>query len=503
MAKVAEDITFEPITEGVVSDSVASYYVSPKNSVSECENFNNDILGLLTYRRPLGSAFVPPASNNYSGVLFQPSGSNNRIYYQEGQGLNWREANTPTTQTAYTGVFPTNYQPRYSIIQGNLLMTAGSVAAIKYTTGASAPATIAGISGAPADIDIIDAGFGGRIWYASSTNSNNRVFYTDVIPAAGVASTTGTSQYLTINANNGDYVTGLIQGQQVLFAFTNNGIFRIYNTQSQDNVPVANVGALAQEHITRAVDGIYFYHSTGFYKLSDNGIPQIISNRIKSIIPGYSSPVCVWSVGDFVYFSFINDFNVGGGSNFGSKVFRYTISTQTWTVYNFFKAVIYVAVTSLDRSATRRTYLLGTTSETNGRFASLFEENLRGDGTISNSGANGDDNSVTQIIGSFVTNWENFGIESHIKQINGIAYPGVNANGFDVAYQVDNDNVNHWRPIGRLSNNSVTLFKDFVSVPFHKIRFKVMGSKKSMFDLGTFCSVGSPTIIKLTDIGYE
>jgi len=503
MAKIAEDITFEPITEGVISNSTVSYYVSPKNSLSECENFNNDILGVLTYRIPLGSQFVPEATNNFSAVLFQPASAANRIYYQEGQSLLWRDAGIPTTATTYTNIFQSNYQPRYSIIQGNLLMTCGSSSGIKYTTGASAPTAIGGITGTPTDIDIIDAGFGGRIWYASSVNANNRVFYTDVIPAAGVSSTTGTSQYLTINANNGDYVTGLIQGQQVLYAFTSNGIFRIYNTQSQDNVPIANVGAPNQESITKAVDGIYFYHSSGLYKISDGGTVQLISNRIKSILPSYVSPVRVWSVDDFVYFSFYYDFSVTGAGNTGSKVFRYTISTQTWTVYNFFKNIIYVATTSLDRSNTRRTYLLGATSESNVRFASLFEENLRGDGSISASSAASGDNGVTQIVGSYVTNWETFDAESHTKKINGIAFPSSNANGFDIAYQVDNDNVNHWRPIGKLTDNAVTLFKDFVSVPFNKIRFKVMGQKNSTYYYGTFCSIGSPTIMKLIDLGYE
>lgn len=503
MAKVAEDITFEPITEGVIADSTVSYYVSPKNSVSSCENFNNDILGVLTYRIPLGLQFVPEATNNISAVLFQPAALANRIYYQVNQSLLWRDAGTPTTATTYTSIFQSNYQPRYSIIQGNLLMTCGSLSGIKYTTGASAPVAIAGISGTPTDIDLIDAGFGGRIWYGSSTNANNRVYYTDVIPAAGVASTTGTSQYLTINANNGDYVTGLIQGQQVLYAFTTNGIFRIYNTQSQDNVPLAFVGAPNQESIAKGTDGIYFYHSTGFYKLTDGGTVQLISNRIKSIIPRYTNPVRVWSVGDFVYFSFYYDFAVGGGSNLGSKVFRYTISTQTWTVYNFFKNIIYATTTSLDRSNTRRTYLFGSSGGANATFASIFEEQERGDGSISTSSASGDDNSEIQIIGSFETNWENFGMESHIKQINGIAYPSSNATGFDVAYQVDNANPSHWIPIGKLSDKTITLFKDFVSVPFNRIRFRVMGQKKNPYSGGTFCSIGSPTIMKLTDKGYE
>lgn len=506
MNKVAEDVKLDPITEGIVSQGVASYYVAPKTSISEAYNFNNDTLGVMSFRKSLIGSFVPENTTVWASQLFQPSGGSSRIYYQVGQALNYQTALAPSGSTTYTGVFPTSYTARFSIIQGNLLMTAGSTAAIRYTTGASAPATIAGISGAPSDIDIINAGFGGRIWYASSTNANNRLYYTDVIPAAGVASTTGTSQYLTINAGNGDYITGLVQGQQVLFVFTNNGVYRVYNTQSQDNAPVSNVGVLKQEHIVRATDGIYFYHPTGFYKLSEGGQSQLISSRISSNIPTETNTgdllTCVaWSNDNYVYFSFEKSFINAGGNAAGSLVYRYTISTQVWTMYKFLRNLIKTATVASDRTGLSIVYLMGTTSESNARFASQFAETL-GDGTL-NSSSSIDDNSIVPIIGSYITQWEDFGTEGHSKRINGMTVPNLNANGFDITYQVDNDNVNEWRNVGRLGSTSSTLFKDFVSVPFNKIRFKVMGQKKSNGVGGSYCWIGSPTIIKLTDMGYE
>lgn len=520
MSKIVEDIILPPISEGIVADGVASYYVAPQTSVSYAQNFHNDRLGMMTLRRPIGASFTPDSTNEWSAALFQPSGSANRLYYQIGTSLKYYDLGALTT-TTYTSVFPASYTARYSILQGNLIMTNGSNVVLKYTTGASAPANIAGITGVPSDIDLINAGFVGRIWYASSTNSNNRVFYSDVIPAAGVASATGTSQYLTINAGNGDYVTGFAQGQQVLFTFTHNGIFRIFNTQSQDNAPISNVGAPTQECITLGSDGIYFAHPSGFYKLSETGQVQNISSKIKSL--GYYQAstgdflTCrAFAMDDYVYFSFLQGFNNNGGQQNGSIVYRYNINTQVWTIYTFMRNVIKATATSVDRSGTQTIYLLGTSTDgSRDRFASTFSEQI-GSGLLQGSSSSIIDNSTVDVVGTYITQWYDFGAESHLKRIQGIAFPNDNANGFDVAYQVDYDEEitflstpvskinSKWRNIGRLDSNAVTYFKDFVSVPFNKIRFRIMGtSRMETIVNGTYCSIGSPTILKLVDMGYD
>lgn len=502
--KVVEDIKFEPITEGVIPDGVTSHYVAPKAAVENAENFHNDTLGVMTFRQPLYTSFVPGATDYWSGVLFDRGASGSMyIYYQTGTSLCYEDPMIPSGITTFTTVFPAGYTTRFSIIQGTLLMTTGSTAQIKYTDGISAPANIAGVTGVPS-VDLINAGFVGRIWYADSTSSNNRLYYTDVIPAAGVASTTGTSQYLTINAGNGDVLSGLVQGQQTMFVFTRNSVFRVYNTQNQDSVPCATVGALTQESIVTASDGIYFYHPSGFYKLSENGSAQCISNRIATIIPNpgkISAETCKsFSYGDHVYFSFEASFPNGSSTATGTLLYRYTISTQVWTIYKFFKVSTKVAVAAIKRNGRIVTMLMGNTSEANARFASNFYE-FTGDGSQSSTTPI-DDNGTTQIIGSYNTHWEDFGAEGHLKKINGISFPQNNAAGFDVSYQIDTDNADHWTPIGRMDSRAVTVFKDFVSRPFNRIKFRVMGQKKTQ-QAPTYCWIGSPTIMKLTDMGYQ
>lgn len=489
MIQVAENIELDPITEGLIPDGVVSHYVVPKGSVDQVLNFHNDNIGVLTFR-PALLGFLNPAGNPRSASVFQTIPGDTQIYWQEGQSLISTGAEFGGTVTTYTGVFPTgSYIARYQTIQGTLLMTAGN--SIKFTDGYTAPANISGITYPLVTIDILNAGFQGRLWYASS-NVNNRLYYSDVIPAAGVASTTGTSQFLTINANNGDSITALIGSQQVLFVFTQNSIFRVYNTQSQDNSPVANVGALNQEAIAVAQDGVYFYHPTGFYKLNADGSAQNISNRISSLLPYLVSSDDLlkcrsWADGDHVYFSFTN------------TVYRYTISTQVWTMYQFQRIQITASAYGINRSGKTFPFVLGNASDFSFRFATLFREDNNAYGSVGNQAFTRDLNSY-DIIASYTTHFENFGLEHRKKQIQGIAIPHLNAKGFDISYQVDTDNDSEWRPIGQLDDQAVTVFKDFQSVPFKRIRFRVTSSKRSS-QSGTRCWVRNPTLIKLLDVG--
>lgn len=497
MIKVAENIELEAITEGLIPDGVVSHYAVPKSSVDQVSNFNNDTIGVMTFRPNL-PGFINPTGNVLSAAIFQTIPGETRLYWQEGQSLLFNNAEFGGSTTTYAGVFPPgSFRARYQIIQGNLLMTAGNT--ISLTDGSAAPTNISGISYPPVTIDLLNAGFQGRLWYARSEVSN-RLYYSDVIPTAGVGSTTGTSQFLVINANNGDGITALVGSQQVLFVFTQNSIFRVYNTQSQDNSPVSNVGALNQEAIATAQDGVYFYHPTGFYKLNVDGSAQNISNRIVSELPTSNRDTCrSWADGDHVYFAFSFSYPIGAGTRTGTKVYRYTISTQVWSIYDFVSLSVTATAYGINRSGTSYPFLLGNSFDFSVRFASPFREDPSAFGSVGSQGFN-QDLSTYDIVASYTTHYENFGIEHRLKQIQGIAVPHLNATGFDISYQVDTDNPSEWRPIGALKSDSVTLFKDFQSVPFRRIRFRVTGSRRSA-PSGTQCWIRNPILIKVSDVG--
>lgn len=504
MIKVAEDVKLQPISEGIIGEGVASYYVAPKTSSPYMQNMNNDSLGVVQVRNPI-YAFNVPSLSVSSSVHFQPAGQNMRLYYTArggNQTLKYVDSFLGGAETSYASVFSTgSLTVRFDTIQGNLLMTTSdSTLGIKYTTG-SAPASIAGIT-TYNDTDLISAGFVGRIWFAASTNANNRLYYSDVIPSAGVASTTGGTQFLTINASNGDYITALVKSQQVLYVFTSNGVFRVFNTQSQDTSPISNVGTLSQESVCQAKDGIYFAHSSGFYKLSEGGIPQLISNRISSLLYGQTNGFMdlynmkAWSANDYVYFG-----TQDSAPSSGTIIYRYTISTQLWTIYTIQRFVLLSTAVGYTRTigyTNPQCSLLGIFTGTNqsGTLNEKIKPNLVGGNAFSY------DFGTQGIFSEFHYQWETFGSETRRKSISGICIPHSNMAGFDVSYKIDNDNVDKWRTIGTLDNKAVTVFKDFVSPPFSKIKFRIVGSNKSS-ETGTQASAGVPTIIKLSDLGYE
>ncbi len=504
MIEIAKDIKLPPITEGVIPDGVASHYVAPKNAVENAENFHNDILGVMSPRPSVGSVFVPESTDYWSAALFQVSSGENRIYYQQNTSLNYRVANTGLGLVSYPTVFPADYKARYDTVQGHLVMTAGSNP-IKVTDGTSAPTTPTISPSAPFTMDLVSAGFVGRIWYASSTASNNRVYYTNVIPSSGPASVTGASEFLTVPAQNGDFVTGLVKTQQVLFVFTGNGIFRIYNTQSQDNSPVSNVGALNQESITTTPDGIYFYHPTGFYKLSESGQAVSISNRIRSILPASGDGIdfadCKAFYGyDYVYFAFNKPFVNNNSTRIGQVIYRYTISTQVWTVFNVQSLELKATATSYNRLGRYRNYLLGFQRFSGANIACLFEEYPISGKLI---GFGNDDFAVgNNILYSYNTHYYDFDLEYKNKQIRGISFPHSNMTGAQVMYQIDTMDQSDWMTIGTLSSEAVTNFQDFISKPFRRIRFKVATSKFGVSN-GSIAWVGSPTIMKLLDLGED
>lgn len=513
MRQGVTDIVLDPITEGVISPGVLSHYVAPKGSVSRAENLHNDTLGLLTSRRPLVSRNTPAAAV-LSCVLYQnPSGSQT-IVWQEGTSIKWAPV-TGGTITTHAASSSAN-RNRYDVIQGKVIMTNDNVGQPKLFDTTGAPTAIVGTSfpGAAANADIISAGFSGRVWVAGSNDVACKVYYSDVIPVGGISSVVGGGSFLQINANNGDRVTGFARTQNVLYVFTHNGIFRIYNTQSQDNTPIANIGAFQQEAIVRAKNGYYFYHPSGVYFIGSNGFPQEISIKIKDTLqkvnPAYQHKVFGWCDDDHVYFCLGN--NLQDEQVDKTYYIRYTISTQVWTTMSTLQflptcadsAFFAVSPGSLPtEDIYPANYLIGSGLTTAGVANSTYYGGTFNMFTLSteNSAVTPDWGSIPIYV-DFVTNWLTFDLEHHYKRINGISFPSENGAGLKVAYQIDKDKKNEWRPLvpgsSELSSDYITLFRMFQSDAFNRIRFRVHGDTK-----GVTVKIGMPTMLQVDDLGFK
>lgn len=507
------NVIMTPITEGVIMDSVVSNYVAPEGCLSFAENVHNDVIGVMTSRPP----FI--RLSNFSGGVSNPMSVfvvNNLVnqdkalvYWQEGRDLKQTQLITTTSITTSSNFFGSaTRKNRWDVIQNTLLFTnfAGS-SAVYYQQGGNILTSVptALDTEFPNSVDLISAGFVGRVWGAGSTNTTTNLYYSDVIPAAGITSlTTASQQYLRINANNGDYITGLIRTQQVLFVFTNNGVFRVFGTTSLDNSPVSTVGAPSQEAIVKTKNGIYFYHYSGIYKLNNDGTSQEISRKIYPLIrrvpPANQKSVFSWFDDDHIYFY------LGTLTGYDTNkyyIVRYTLSTQVWTTYSTRTPLLAGFSTFLtdygatETASTQTWYPLALIMTADN--AATFGVGVPGTegesyyGDFKSSG-----NPEANIYIETVSHWMNFGSDSTYKRINGLALAGEYAAGFNLQYQVDNDQKDTWRNVGNITESFSTLFRDFNSVEFNRIRFRVTGITQ-----GGLVKISPLVVLGLDDLGFK
>lgn len=517
MLKAVPDVPIKPVTEGMISENILSHYVVPEGAASYLENLHNDTLGMLTARHPFVTQ-ASPAAAVLSCALYQEPAGTPDVVWQEGTTLKWGPVISTGAGTAFALAVPST-RIRYDTIQGYLLTTAQGLSQPRYTniTTTLTPIATSTFPAGGSSLNLISAGFVGRVWMASDSDSANKVYYSDVIPSAGITAVTGGSSFLTINANSGDKITGFARTQNVLYVFTHNGIFRVYNTQSQDNTPLANVGAFSQEAIVRAKNGFYFYHPSGIYFLGSNGFPQEISGKIRDIVQkvpnSYQGKVFGWCDDDHVYYCLGNNFP--GYQVDKSVIVRYTISTQVWTTYTAFGWIPSCADSGFFGSSTAISSITQDIYPTN----YVFAQTLNTDGTVSANYVGGTHNvfvpateNVTKsdwadssfstdglpIHIDYQTHWLIFEREWHLKRINGLSLASQNGAGLKFSYQTDKDPSNKWNVIGTQESTYVTEHPSFQTDKFYRIKLRVFGSTK-----GVSVKIGQPTIYVLDDLGFE
>jgi hypothetical protein len=496
----------EPVSEGVIMEGVLSHLVSPKTAISYAENMHNDTIGFMTTRRGIVATAESPAARvkNATSYTYTAGGSSGTtsVCWQEGTTFKTQDLLGTGAIVSFASKFGAS-KAHFDITQGILVMASGEAAQPRQFSDVGTGPAVLGTS-FPNGMDLISSGYIGRIWCADSTAYTNRVYYSDVINAT-FTSTTGGASYLTINANSGDKITGFARTQGVLYVFTHNSIFRIYNTQSLDYAPMSTVGAFSQDAIVKTKAGFFFYHPSGIYQLTDGGQPKEISIKIRDIlqqIPNANqSNVFGWSDDDHVYFSVGN---LPSMSTTNQYIIRYTISTQVWTFYTVSNASLSLTcATSLNPAVTSITsndiypsmviFADDTVNFYKGTLDVFLPATKNSTVTI--------DYSVFPIFAEFQTNWMNFEPEipeSHDHRANGLFIFSENAAGFKVAYQIDSDLPNVWREIGVIGTEYLSQFDRWQSAEFNRIKFRVYGHTN-----GKTVKIGTPKIRVLDDLGYK
>ena len=476
-----EDIKMLYPTEGVIRSAQLSDTVCPENSVQLAVNAHFDRIGSITTRLGVTKYAETVAGSVISFGTLNIQGGNKRLFAQVGTDISvWNGVSWTSVRTLSN----TN-KARFSQFLNETWMVNGNAgSAVMTSSGAGFSDTAV-----PADFpkgDFIEAGFDGRVWVADS--ANDIIYYTDIVQSLDGITYEDLTFDITTNfitkfsPQDGESITGLFRVPKALLLFKQNNIYRIYGVDNVDPYPAYNVGTFSQESIVQGKDGIYFHHSSGFYKFTYDGQPTEISRRVNDFIKAiprtsYESVVGIYDGADAIKWS-VGSVTVEGVTYKNCQM-RYTLSTQVWTVYDF---------SDLDITALIR-YDDGTTIEQIAGFSNGFVGEL--------------DSGVTDFGDKFyfeiINRWRSFTeMYSHSKTMGGLAVMSQNGGGTLIQYQTNKETVNEWHKIGTIDSDYASLFPNNKTKDFNIIRTRITGNSK-----GTPIVFNGIEMIQLKDAGFE
>ena len=465
------------ITKGAVTENRC-----PETSATESINFNFDTIGAATLRKGstiLGNNltnpilgmhyFVDTVANLYTKAIVV---SGNNAYYLNGGG--WASIR-PSLTTDKKARFMTYLN--YTFMVNGAEATAiwdGNPSTVFVTTG----------NALNAPIGTLIENFQSRIWIAGNPSKPDRIYYSSIPSATATPIVTwdtadSGSQWIDISPSDGDIITGMQRYKSTMLVFKTNRVYRLFGINQSEPDPQYNVGTTSNESIVETKAGVFFFHPTGIYQYNAYGQIQEVSRPLQidiikqipvssySSITGWLEPdgdrIC-WSLGTVVV----------RGVTFTNLVIRYTISTMTWTHFQY--------PTQFINSIRRQPYYNDGTTQ-----FSLVGDTV-GNVIMLN---NGKDDYGTPISYSLVHRWENVdGLLSTRKNMNVINFTHYGGAGTEIACQTeeqDPDDLNNWtNSIGQLQTSNTGF--NSINVKARKARFRLSGK-----------STGEPFVY----MGYE
>ena len=454
-----ENVKISYPLEGVIRSSQLNDTVSPENSVQLAVNMNFDRVGGIvtrpgvdTYATTLDGSVTSFGTLNVQGgvkVLFAQYGTKIKSW----DGATWTTRRTTTVQT----------KARYSQWLNHIYMVNGTDA-LQCSDGVSAFAATAGF--VPSTVmpvgHFVNAGFDGRIWVANKTADT--IYYSDQVQfdvATQTYSVTYTNtSFQNLSPQDGESFSGLFRVPKALLVFKQNHIFRIYSATNVDPYPAYNVGTYSQESIVQAKDGLYFHHSSGFYKFNYDSQPTEISRRVLDFVKAIPRSSYENIVGIYDGFDAIK-WSVGAltveGVTYANCQMRYSISTQVWTIYDYSCAPITSLVsyddgTNIEQIAGTSTGLVGKLDYGTTDFSS-------------------------PIYYEMIDRWRSFTeMYSQTKSISGMMVMTENGSGMKLQYQTEKSTVNKWEDIDAVEDKYVALFPNAATDDFNNIRLRLYGN---------------------------
>jgi hypothetical protein len=270
-----------------------------------------------------------------------------------------------------------------------------------------------------------------------------------------------------VNTSDGDTITALQKFRTSLIVFKTNRIYREFGISQGDPDPYVSVGTSSAESVLETKLGLYFHHSSGFYQYNIYGIVQEVSRPIWDIvraIPASQYPnITGWVEADQDHVCWALGTVTVNGTSYSNLVVRYTLSTQTWTHYQYPKTF----TSSIRRQPyyTDGTKQYAVVGDTAGNVATLFNGVVDYDGS--------------PISVSLIHAWDNIdGLLSTRKIIQTGNFSHYGGAGLNIAYQTeisDPSDLNNWAygKVGQLVDSNSGF--NSMDIKARKVRFRVYG----------------------------
>jgi hypothetical protein len=449
-------------SEGVIRSAQLNDTIVPENSVQLAVNMNFDRIGAVTTRDGIATFATALTGSVTSLGTLNIQGGNKRLFAQVGtaisvwNGATWASVRTTTVST----------KARFSQFLNRVWMVNGNAGDAPKTSNGGAFDT----TDVPATFpkaDFIEAGYDGRVWVADA--SKDILYYTDIVQSTDGTTYVSpltfdiTTNFITkFSPQDGESITGLFRVPKALLLFKQNHIYRVYNTTNVDPYPAYNVGTFSQESIVQAKDGVYFHHSSGFYKFNYDGQPTEISRRVIDFVKAiprasYGNVVGIYDGYDAIKWS-VGAITVEGVT-YANCQMRYTISTQVWTIYDLAANAI-TAMVRYDNGTTIE-QVAGTSTGLIGKLDS------------------GTTDFGVDIYYEIIDRWRSFTeMYAQVKSISGMMVMTENGAGMKLQYQTEKAPANAWENIDSVKKNYAELFPNASTDDFNNVRLRLSGFTK-------------------------
>lgn len=457
MSQTLENIKIPYPTEGVIRSSQLNDTVAPENSVQAAINLNFDRVGAMQTRPGVATLYDSRNGSITSFGTLNVQGGVKKLFSQVTTDISvWTGSAWSSVRTCSVSA-----KARFSQWLNRTYMVNGTDA-LQCSSGSTFSAEAGFVPATTMPVGhYIQAGFDGRIWIGNK--DTDALYYSNIVqfspPSTYSLTYTATNYIQTLSSQDGESMTGLFRVPRALLVFKQNHIYRVYSATNIDPYPAYNVGAYSQESIVQAKDGLYFHHSSGFYKFAYDGQPIEISKRVIDFVKAiprsaYENVVGIYDGYDSVKWS-VGPITVEGVT-YSNCQMRYTISTQIWTVYDYGSNSITALVTFDD--GTNVYQVVGTSAGKVGQLDS------------------GNTDFGDKIYYEFIDRWRSFtDMYAKAKSISGVNISSLNGGGALCEYQIQKSLPNEWDEIGTLGEDYCSLFPNAQTEDFNMMRFRITG----------------------------